>query len=330
MLLDDRKRLILKAVVDDYIATSEPIGSKSIVKNHDINLSSATVRNIMADLEKGGYLIQPHTSAGRVPSDKGYRAYVDSLMDLPPLTEKKKAEIESSFDPNLIDIQPLLKRAVDILSETTGYTALAVAPYTPTTHLTQLKILMIEPGRALIVVVLSGGLVKNRLARVPDVLTLEQLMLIANLVEQNVAGTKLEDITFVTIETSVQGIELPESLLNQVLYEAYVSIKQAENLETYVGGITNLFRHQDFRDVGQTGAVANLLSKDGGMIIGYMNKEEDNQASLEAGEDLGSDDEVTDDVASEESASPVPIAACIKLFYDKNRTGDSNRAFRRL
>ena len=98
------------------------------------------------------------------------------------------------------------------------------------------------------------------------------------MVEQNVAGTKLEDITFVTIETSVQGIELPESLLNQVLYEAYVSIKQAENLETYVGGITNLFRHQDFRDVGQIGAVANLLSKDGGMIIGYMNKEEDNQA----------------------------------------------------
>ena len=174
---------------------------------------------------------------------------------------------------------------------------------------------MIEPGRALIVVVLSGGLVKNRLARVPDVLTLEQLMLIANLVEQNVAGTKLEDITFVTIETSVQGIELPESLLNQVLYEAYVSIKQAENLETYVGGITNLFRHQDFRDVGQTGAVANLLSKDGGMIIGYMNKEEDNQASLEAGEDLGSDDEVTDDVASEESASPVPIARVYPNYF---------------
>ncbi|HHX37639.1 MAG TPA: heat-inducible transcription repressor HrcA [Clostridiaceae bacterium] len=272
MLLDDRKRLILKAVVDDYIATSEPIGSKSIVKNHNINLSSATVRNIMAELEKGGYLMQPHTSAGRVPSDKGYRAYVDSLMDLPPLTEREKAKIEQGFDPNLIEVQPLLKRAVEILSETTGYTALAVAPYTPKTRLTQLKILMIEPGRALIVVVLSGGLVKNRLARVPEMLTLEQLMLIANLVEENVAGTKLEDITFVTIETSVQGIELPESLLNQVLYEAYVSIKQAENLETYVGGITNLFRHQEFSDVGQTGAVANLISKEGGMIIGYMNK----------------------------------------------------------
>lgn len=270
MPLDERKRSILKAVVDDYIQTAEPVGSKNVVKNHDIHLSSATVRNIMAELEKTGYLVQPHTSAGRVPSDKGYREYVDSLMVLPEVSTSVKREIERRFDTEMREIGPLLKQAAGVLSETTGYTALAVAPYATESHLKQLKILMIEPGRALIVVVMSEGLVKNRLARVPRMLTLEQLMQIAQSVESGIAGLRLDDITLVTIETTAQGIELPDSLLNQVLYEAYVSIKQAENLETYTDGIANLFRQPEFQNVDRAGQVVNTLTREGGMIVGRI------------------------------------------------------------
>lgn len=285
MGLDDRKKLILKAVVDDYIATSEPVGSKTVVNNHGIQLSSATVRHIMADLEQSGYLIQPHTSAGRVPSDKGYRAYVDSLMDVPDLPPDERQTLALEFQDGMTEIQPLLKKAVSVLSETTGYTAIAVAPYASESHLKQLKILMIEPGRALMVVVMSEGLVKNRVARVPHMLSLEQLIAIAETVEQGVAGLRLEDITLVTIETSAQGIELPDSLLNQVLYEAYVSIKQAENLELYTDGITNIFKHPDFRDVSQASAFANLIGKEGGMIVGRMNPVPPPEAIKAAGQD---------------------------------------------
>lgn len=300
MMLDDRKKLILKAVVDDYIRTSEPVGSKTVVSNHGIQLSSATVRHIMADLERSGYLIQPHTSAGRVPSDKGYRAYVDSLMDAPDLPEDERQMLMREFQDGMTEIQPLLKKAVSVLSETTGYTAIAVAPYASESHLKQLKILMIEPGRALMVVVMSEGLVKNRVARVPHMLSLEQLIAIAQTVEQGVAGLRLEDITLVTIETSAQGIELPDSLLNQVLYEAYVSIKQAENLELYTDGITNIFKHPDFRDVSQVSVFANLIDKEGGMIVGRMNP------APETIKAAGQDDPLSDETAVSRTDGTMP------------------------
>lgn len=270
MSLDGRKSVILKAVVDDYIATAEPVGSKSIVTRHNLNLSSATVRNILSELEKQGYLMQPHTSAGRIPTDEGYRAYVDSLMTLTDLPEDEKTRMENDLNDVFSGFKPILRKTAELLSETTGYAALAVAPHSKDSTLRQLKILMIEPGRALIVVVVNGGLVKNRMARVPNMFTLEQLIEIANTVEQGLQGKRLSDITMVTVETSAYSIELPDSLLNQVLYEAYVSIKQAENLETYTNGITNLFQHPEFRDVDRAMNVMDTLTKDGGMVVGML------------------------------------------------------------
>ncbi|MGI6545227.1 MAG: heat-inducible transcriptional repressor HrcA [Fastidiosipilaceae bacterium] len=270
MSLDGRKSVILKAVVDDYIATAEPVGSKSIVTRHNLNLSSATVRNILAELEKQGYLMQPHTSAGRIPTDEGYRAYVDSLMTLTDLPEDEKTRMENELNDVFSGFKPILRKTAELLSETTGYAALAVAPHSKDSILRQLKILMIEPGRALIVVVVSGGLVKNRMARVPNMFTLEQLIEIANTVEQGLQGKRLSDITMVTVETSAYSIELPDSLLNQVLYEAYVSIKQAENLETYTNGITNLFQHPEFRNVDRAMNVMDTLTKNGGMVVGML------------------------------------------------------------
>ena len=143
MSLDGRKSVILKAVVDDYIATAEPVGSKSIVTRHNLNLSSATVRNILAELEKQGYLMQPHTSAGRIPTDEGYRAYVDSLMTLTDLPEDEKTRMENELNDVFSGFKPILRKTAELLSETTGYAALAVAPHSKDSILRQLKILMI-------------------------------------------------------------------------------------------------------------------------------------------------------------------------------------------
>ncbi len=269
MSLDQRKRTILKAVVDDYIETAEPVGSKTLVEKFELALSSATVRNTMAELEQQGYLESPHTSAGRVPSDKGYRAYVDSLVTVDKLDEATRENVRKSLQNDFKDLPELLKSASAVLSTSTGYTSVALTPRLTQSQLSQIKMLMIEPGRALVVVVVSAGLVKDRVVRIPDLLDAEQLQQIAQACEQNLAGMSLEDITLVTVATAVQGVVLPESLLNQVLYETYVSIKQAENLDSYVDGMPNIFTHPEFQSMGKARAIVDTLSQNG-LIVGLM------------------------------------------------------------
>ncbi len=269
MSLDQRKKTILKAVIDDYIETAEPVGSKSLVEKYALPLSSATVRNTMAELEQQGYLESPHTSAGRVPSDKGYRAYVDSLVTVNELDASTRENVRRSLQSHFKDLPDLLKNASAILSSGTGYTSVALTPRLTQGQLSQIKMLMIEPGRALVVVVVSAGLVKDRVVRIPDLLDAEQLRMIAEACEHNLAGMPLEDITLVTVATALQGVVLPESLLNQVLYETYVSIKQAENLDSYVDGMPNIFSHPEFQSMGKARAIVDTLSQNG-LIIGLM------------------------------------------------------------
>src|SRR5574344_2971451 len=162
MPLDDRKKKILQVVVDDYVSTYEPVGSKALIERHNLNVSSATVRSEMAELEKLGLIEKPHTSAGRIPSDRGYREYVDSLMHVDNLTEEEQSEIKSRIDSSIDEVTNLLKNATQTLSEATGFVSLAMSPRLRKSFLTQLKILMIEPGKALVVMALSAGVVKDK------------------------------------------------------------------------------------------------------------------------------------------------------------------------
>ena len=294
MLLDERKKSILKAVVDDYIATAEPVGSKSLVTRYHFNVSSATVRNEMAELEDMGYLEQPHTSAGRIPSDKGYRAYVDSLLSVEDLAEEEAYRIRQYLHESIDELTGLIRKASSILSEETGYTSVALSPQLKRSHLSQIKILMIEPGRALVVVVLSAGVVKDRLVRIPEILDAEQLMKIAKAIENQLSGMTLDDITLVTVAAAAKQTTLPESLLNQVLYEAYVSIKQADNLEVYMDGSHNLLSYPEFHDVKKAREYLKTLTSTG-MIAGYMSELRDNG---DQGDEYWNDESAKDEAKS--------------------------------
>lgn len=269
MLLDDRKRRILQAVIDDYIETAEPVASKSLVSRHDFTVRAATVRNEMADLEEMGYLEQPHTSAGRIPSDKGYREYVDSLMRVEPLTVSEKKQISDRMENSVNEMTDMLKDASGALAEKTGYTAITLSPRLKKSYLRQLKMMTIEPGKILVVVVLSAGIVKDRIIRTSDYLTTEQLEHLSHAVEIGLAGKPLEEITLVTVSTAGKDAKLPEPLINQILYEAYVSIKQADNLNVYMDGRHHFFDFPEFGDVKRVRTVLDTLSQDG-MIAGYM------------------------------------------------------------
>ena len=236
MQLDNRKKEVLHAIVDDYVSTNEPVGSKSLIERHNFSVSSATLRNDMAELEHLGLIEKPHTSAGRIPSDKGYREYVNSLMTIEELSPREKLEIEKRIDSSVDEVTDLIKNATYTLSETTGFVSLAMSPRLKKSYLKQLKILMIEPGKALVVMVLSAGVVKDKVVRIPNFLNDEQIMKISGAIEKNLTGKPLDEITLVTVETAGKGTEVPEPLLKQVLYEAYAAIKQADELNIYLEG----------------------------------------------------------------------------------------------
>ena len=276
MALDYRKQKILQAIVDDYIETAEPVASKALVARHDFQLSSATVRNEMADLEELGYLEQPHTSAGRIPSDKGYREYVDSLMHVDTLTPQEENVIRHRITESFQEISGLLRKASSALAENTGYVSLALTPRLRKSYLTQLKMLMIEPGKVLVVVVLSAGVVKDKIARVPDFLSAEQLYTVSKAVESGLCGRPLEEISLITVTSAVKGTNIPDMLLNQILYETYTAIKQADNLEVYMDGTNQMLCYPEFHDNSRARNLFDTLTKDG-MIAGYVTEVAENQ-----------------------------------------------------
>ncbi|HBP39078.1 MAG TPA: heat-inducible transcription repressor HrcA [Clostridiales bacterium] len=281
MPLDERKKNLLKAIIDDYIDTAEPVGSKALVNKFHFNFSPATVRNEMAELEELGFLEQPHTSAGRIPSDKGYRAYVDSLLQIEEISAEEAGKIRHYMQDSLDELTGLIRKAANVLSDKTGYTSLALSPQLHHSHLQQIKILMIEPGRALVVVVLSAGVVKDRLVRIPDILDANQLMQIASAIEEGLSGMTLDNITLVAVTAAAQNTRLPESLLNQVLFEAYVAIKQADNLELYLDGSHKLLSYPEFQDIRKAKDYLNALSRDG-IIAGYMSELKDPETETDS------------------------------------------------
>ncbi len=276
MPLDNRKKEVLHAIVDDYVSTNEPVGSKSLIERHNFQVSSATLRNDMAELEHMGLIEKPHTSAGRIPSDKGYREYVNSLMTIEELSPKEQLEIEKRIDSSVNEVTDLIKNATHTLSEATGFVSLAMSPRLKKSFLKQLKILMIEPGKALVVMVLSAGVVKDKVVRIPNFLSDAQIMKISGAIEKNLMGKPLDEITLVTVESAGKGTAVPEPLLKQVLYEAYAAIKQADELNIYLEGEHRMLGLPDFSSMGRARDLLGTLS-DSGMVAGYVNEMENSK-----------------------------------------------------
>ncbi|MBR2522928.1 MAG: heat-inducible transcription repressor HrcA [Clostridiales bacterium] len=271
MSLDSRKKQVLDAIVDDYVSTYEPVGSKALIERHNFTVSSATLRNEMAELEKMGLIEKPHTSAGRIPSDKGYREYVNSLMSYDNLTREERDDISRRIDGSVNDITDLIRTATDTLSERTGFVSLYMSPRLHKSFLKQLKMLMIEPGKALVVIVLSAGVVKDKVVRIPNFLTGEQIMKISDSVEQSLTGKPLDEITLVTVASSMKDTDLPDAMMNQIIYEAYTAIKQADSLNIYLEGENKMLQLPDFGELAKARNLLDSLSNDG-MVAGYVNE----------------------------------------------------------
>ncbi len=194
MELDARKLRILQAVIDEYILSALPVGSRSISRNPEFNLSSATIRNEMADLEEMGFLEQPHTSAGRIPSDKGYRLYVDSIMNRAQLSRDEIKSIRSYFSNRVSEIDEVLKQTARALSSITHYTAMVLPPAVENDTLRHVQLVPLMPGKALLVVVTSTGFAKDAVVRISPQVSSDDLERISRMITDRLYGSRMDQV----------------------------------------------------------------------------------------------------------------------------------------
>lgn len=259
MFLDDRKKSILHAIVDDYINTAEPIGSRTLARKHQLGLSSATIRNEMADLEDMGYLFQPHTSAGRIPSDKGYRFYVDQLMKSSELTVEEMSSIKYAMEIRINELSQLLKRASVAMSQVTKYASVTAAPGKQNNVLKAVQIVPIETGKALIVVITNTGVIKNSLINIPETVLPEHLITVSNIFNEKLKGLTIDKINMPIIREIEILLGHTRDILLPILNGVTDCIGQIDSPEVYLDGTINMLNYPEFNDVMRAKEFLNLM-----------------------------------------------------------------------
>lgn len=260
--LNDRKRAILKSIIDDYIQSAHPVGSRTIARKHELGLGSATIRNEMADLEELGYITQPHTSAGRIPSDKGYRFYVDHLMQIHNLAQEEIASIRRAMDERIEEINQLIKKVSVILSDITGYTSVVMSPQFTRAVIKSVKLVAVDEKRLLVVVLASGGIVKDKLIK-HNFKVDEDIVARLNQAFNNIMANRTMDQISKTVLFDVQRhIQVPELVVMAVMDAIEDCVRKIETADIYLEGITNILNYPEFSDLIKAREILDTLREE--------------------------------------------------------------------
>ena len=258
MELSERKVKILQAIIRNYLETGEPVGSRTISKYTDLNLSSATIRNEMSDLEEMGYILQPHTSAGRIPSDKGYRLYVDTMM------EQKDREIEEMKEVMVQKedkMDQLLKQVAKLLAVNTHYASMITTPTIHTNKLKFIQLSRVDVNQLLAVVVVEGNVIKNNIIHTAEELDDETLLKLNILLNTHLNGLALEEINLGMISSLKQQAGIHSEIVADVIDAIAESIHAEEDLEVYTSGANNIFRYPELADQQKASSIINTFEE---------------------------------------------------------------------
>ena len=243
MELDDRKITILKAIIKTYLETGEPVGSRTISKYSDMKLSSATIRNEMSDLEEMGYIIQPHTSAGRIPSDKGYRFYVDQIMQE---KDNEVTEVKQMMIQRVGRVELMLKKMAQVLAANTNYAAMISGPQYHQNKLKFIQLSRVDEHKILVVTVVEGNIVKNTIVHVDAPISDEEILNLNILLNSSLNGLTIEEINLGVISRLKEQAGLHSQVVDLVLNEVAEAIKaDEEDLQVYTSGATNIFKYPE-------------------------------------------------------------------------------------
>lgn len=285
MELDERKLKILKAIISNYLETGEPVGSRTISKYTDLNLSSATIRNEMADLEELGLIMQPHTSAGRIPTDRGYRLYVDQMM-----TEKdtEMEEMKTQLLERVDKMETLLKQVAKVLAYNTNYATLVSAPQYQNSKLKFIQLSQVDENQLLAVIVVDGNVIKNKLIRTERMIENDEILKLNVLLNTFLQGASLQDINLEMIQTiKTQAGEFAD-IMENVFQGIADAIHEADEVEIYTSGTTNMLKYPELGNSEQAARLLEALEDRQGLgelIDDSMHSESANGIQVYIGEE---------------------------------------------
>lgn len=284
MELDERKTVILKAIIKNYLETGEPVGSRTISKYTDLNLSSATIRNEMADLEELGFIVQPHTSAGRIPSDKGYRFYVDSMM------QEHEKEVEQLKDVLLEreeKLDHMLKQAAKLMAVNTNYATMVTAPRNSRNTIKFLQLSRMDDAHILAVIVIEGNVIKNTVIDVEEALNDETMLKLNILLNTHLNGLSAEEINLGLISSLKQQAGMYGPIIAEVIDAVAETIKEDEDLEIYTSGTNNIFKYPELSDNQKASDLINAFEEKQLLtqLIDDTNEEGSNEIKVYIGEE---------------------------------------------
>lgn len=285
-MIDDRKNKVLQAIIEDYVATAEPVGSRTIARKYNLGVSPATIRNEMSDLEELGYLEQPHTSAGRIPSDRGYRYYVDCLMPEYSITEAERERIRRTFERKIYEIDTLVRETARLLSDTTHLTAVISGPQFEKAVFKELRLVPLSGDKALLVYITDSGMIENKVLEMPYEVTLLEFQQVTEVLNEQLRGQRVESLSRGALQALQRELSRYSSLLEQALYFLEQRMEPGERRRLYLGGTTHMLDQPEFRDVNRLKGLLSFLEHEESVVDLLQPEKETDGVEVQIGEEI--------------------------------------------
>ena len=286
MDINERKRKILEAIVHDYIQTGDPVGSRTISKKYDLGVSSATIRNDMADLEDLGLIVQPHTSAGRIPSDRGYRLYVDSLMQCPDIAPDVQQFIAEVINNKFDKIDKLLEETAKLISAVTHYATIASPPTINQTKIKHLQLVPVDERSVALVVVTDTNIVRHYVIRTKKLIDYSLCGILTNIINESLIGTSLDELSvdkLRILEERMFGYkDISVDLMNAIIDT--LEMEDVPNI--FTGGMTNILSFQEFNDIEKAKRLLEVLEQKP-YLVKMLKAKPTKEVSISIGEENG-------------------------------------------
>jgi len=263
MEMDERKIRILQAIINDYINYGEPVGSRTIAKKYDLGISSATIRNEMADLEEMGFIEQLHTSSGRKPSDKGYRLYVDRLMQISNLTFEEEEAIKNYLiDIAFYEVDKIVRTATNILSQLTKLTSIVKAPSVQRSSIKLIQLMSLDKGSILSTIITDSGIIKHNLIKVRNTIDTNKLLTLNNILNKSLAGVTVQQISLDFLFNLKQQLTGYEEIFDAIIPVLYESLVNNEYDNVYTQGSTNIFNYPEYNNIDKAKEFLGLVNNE--------------------------------------------------------------------
>ncbi len=256
--LNERKLQILKAIINDYFETAEPVGSRTLSRHYDLGISPATIRNEMSDLEELGFIIQPHTSSGRIPSDKGYRFYVDMMLQIQKAEFTKLVYLEE-LKKSASRIEDMLKNIGEYLARETHYASIVSSPAYKKSKIKNIQLVEVEKKAMLAVVVTDSNVIKDYMIYLEQSINQEKLNQLALILNQHLIGLTIEDISLDLIHQMKEQAHEGEEVISKVVDVVFKTIRDVDDSDVYTYGAMNILQYPEFNDISKASTLLQTL-----------------------------------------------------------------------